>query len=296
VEKDMPLARAFCIARSAGETSVALEVALAEAVESGRRAWPGIRVEQSTFVRHLADVVPREAEPAPWIMTLHAADLFLACGCAEGDAHAIAAFEQHHLSAVAAVLARAGTAGDLANEVQQTVRVRLLVATGAERPKIHEYGGRGSLAKWLRVVILRTATSLGRSDRARAKRHAEGPPPALAVVDAELAMIRGRYESDFNAALREAFGTLSPAHRNVLRLHFIDGLTLPEVGRAVNASRATAARMILAAREHLYDEVARLLHARLGVDARELESLLAVVRSGLEVSLRTALGAAPTGT
>ncbi len=57
----------------------------------------------------------------------------------------------------------------------------------------------------------------------------------------------------------------------------------------MSASRATAARMILAAREHLYDEVARLLHARLGVGPAELESLLAVVRSGLEVSLRTAL-------
>ncbi len=288
--KEGALAGVFCSARGTGEASDALERALATALERGRLAWPAIAKEGAAFARHLADVVPKEAEPSAWIASLHVEDLFLACGCSAGDAHAVAAFERGYLSTVPAVLARAATVGDLAKEVQQTLRVRLLVATGISRPKISEYGGRGALDKWLRVAILRTAASLARSDRARAERHAEGPPPALSVVDAELAIIRGKYGPDFNAALREAFDTLSPAHRNVLRLHFIDGLTLPEVGRAINASRATAARMILAAREHLYEEVARRLHARLGVDARELESLLAVVRSALDVSLRSALG------
>ena len=163
----------------------------------------------------------------------------------------------------------------------------------AAGPRIAEYGGRGALAKWLRVAALRELMSLRRVDSARDRRHAQGPPPAVTGADPELAIIRGKYAREFNAALRAAFDALSAQHRHALRLQFLDGLNLADAARALGVSRATAGRTVLAAREELFAQTARLLRARLHVDDQELESLLRVVRSRLEVSLRSVLATRP---
>jgi RNA polymerase sigma-70 factor (ECF subfamily) len=54
--------------------------------------------------------------------------------------------------------------------------------------------------------------------------------------------------------------------------------------------RATVARWIAAARERLLDRTIALVQGRLKISAAELESLLAGLRSGLDVSLGALLG------
>lgn len=262
---------------------------LAFALEQGRERWPELEVEAEAFVRHLARVAPDDVDPAEWLRALHAADLYLACACANGEPRALNAFDEQYLSRVPAVLASSKPASAFAEEVRQTLRVRLLVKDEQGRARIDEYAGRGPLASWIRVAILRTAISLKRTDHAHEKRRDSGPPPALSIVDPELAIIQRKYGREFNDALRRAFAMLSAEQRTVLRLHFIDGLNLADIGRVLGASRATVGRRVLDARTTLYEATAGLLRARLGLDARELESLLSLVRSKLEISLHSAL-------
>ena len=102
--------------------------------------------------------------------------------------------------------------------------------------------------------------------------------------------LRARHAGEFERALRDAFAGLDERERNLLRLHFLDGLGIDGLAPVFGVHRATAARWLAAARTRLHDGVIALLQARLDVDARELESLARVVRSELEISLRSLLG------
>jgi RNA polymerase sigma-70 factor (ECF subfamily) len=249
-------------------------------------------VSDEAYVRYVADRVP--GGEGGRLEDLHAADVYLACACAAGDAQAIAALDRGYLSEVLAVLGRSGVERAAADEAVQRLRERLFVATDARRAKIADYSGRGPLAGWLRVAATRAAKDLRRDEATRAAVARDaGPPSSLPSVDPELATIQRRYGEAFNQAFRAAFGSLTAEERSVLRFYFVDGLNLDRIGGALGLSRATVGRRMVTARERLLAETLRPLGESLRATPAELESLLAIVRSRLEVSLGALIGPAP---
>jgi RNA polymerase sigma-70 factor (ECF subfamily) len=85
--------------------------------------------------------------------------------------------------------------------------------------------------------------------------------------------------------LREAISTLDAEQRNLLRLHYLEGLTLDELAAFFGVHRATIARRVAEAREAVSDGMAERLKAALGLSAADLDSLLVLLRSQLEVSI-----------
>ncbi len=71
----------------------------------------------------------------------------------------------------------------------------------------------------------------------------------------------------------------------MLNLHFVDGLSIDEVGTVYHVHRATAARWISAARAALLKEIRLRLAAALRASESELDSVMRGVRSQLDVSL-----------
>jgi RNA polymerase sigma-70 factor (ECF subfamily) len=251
--------------------------------EAGRRAWPDVAVEAARFARFLDERCPDDAARA----ACHGADLYLACACADGDAVALRRFEERHLSQVASFLARMAPTDAFVDEVRQLVRERLFVG---EQRRILAYGGQGPLAGWLRVIALRIAVDLRRHWTER--RRDDEPPAADAAataVDPELDFIKASYRDAFRSALEAALAGLSDEQRNLLRLHFIDALTLDELAALFRVHRATIARRVAAAREAILERCRHLLGERLALDASEFESLLRVVRSQIDLSLRRLL-------
>ena len=61
---------------------------LDKVVEDARRSWPDIALDEQVFRTFVT-------EKGGDLSRLHAADLYLACACSRGDAHAIARFEEH---------------------------------------------------------------------------------------------------------------------------------------------------------------------------------------------------------
>jgi RNA polymerase sigma-70 factor (ECF subfamily) len=297
VQGARPLATAFASARPEVAADEALEHALARMLAEGREAWPGLTVEDAAFARHVAARAPAGGEAR--LAELHAADLFLACACAASDARAIEAFDRRYLSELPALLARSGVPHADAEDATQALRARLFTAPkGARAAKILEYSGRGSLAGWLRVAGTRLAANARRTVTRAARRAAEAaPPPGLSTVDPELLAVRRRYGPAFDAAIREGFAALSAEERTVLRLYFVDGLNIDRIGVALGLSRATVGRRMIAARACVLDTTLRVLGERLGATTTELESLLTVIRSTLELSLGglIAMGEAPAG-
>jgi RNA polymerase sigma-70 factor (ECF subfamily) len=107
--------------------------------------------------------------------------------------------------------------------------------------------------------------------------------------DPEIRYVRERYAGELRAAVRAAIAALPAEERTLLRLYFVEGLSIDEIGRIHRVHRATAARRIARLREGLLENVRRELSAKLHLSPSEFQSVVRAVGSRLEVSLMTLL-------
>jgi RNA polymerase sigma-70 factor (ECF subfamily) len=110
------------------------------------------------------------------------------------------------------------------------------------------------------------------------------------AADPELDYLKTRCKDDFREAFVHALGSLTTDERNALRLHHLDGLTLDETAAVCQVGRATAARWLANARARILRETERRLTARLALEGRDVDSMLRLVQSQLDVSIRRHLG------
>ena len=258
--------------------------ALQHAVTEGRAVWPDVDVPADAFASYVTARIATEAD----VEGLHLVDLFLACACSRGNPRALATFDRVFLAPVEGIVRGVSGAGHLAADIAQTVRARLLGDESGRR-RIEDYRGTGALAGWVRVIALRLASNARRSERTRTSAEQVPAPSPPAIEDA---MVRARYGEAFNDAFRRSFQALGAEDRLVLRLHYADRLSLDQVAAALDFSRATAGRRLLAARTLLREETLRILGEELKATREELESVLAAIRSHLDVSFGALITAA----
>ncbi len=262
-----------------------LEDALAGLVRDAREAWPEVDLDAGAFLTHVAERLPSTGEASEVLASLRAPDCFLAFACVRGDARALEALDAQVLSQVGTWLPR--EAPSVVDELRQLVRQRLLVPVDGAAPKLASYSGRGPLGQWVRAVALRLHID---QQRAAPRELPVGEAPAVLAerlgADPELAFIRERHQEDFRVAFRAALARLEARERNLLRLHHVHGLSMDAVSATYQAPRSTVARWIARAREQLLALTREELTRRLGLSPDELDSLLRLVRSQLDVSLR----------
>lgn len=255
----------------------------------GAEAWPGIQVDPVAFAELAREKL--SDDPDEELPSLSAADLYLACGCASGDRAALAAFEARYMSQLPAALARLRLDRAALDEVLQTVRERLLVASGERPPRIRDMAGRGDLAALVRVAAMRTALNLRRGERRRPEESGEDLIDLLAgEIDPARSIMEGEERAALKGAFEEALARLEPRQRNLLRLHLRHRLGIDEIGRLHRVHRATAARWLERLRNQLRRDTRRLFADRLGRRADELDSLVLLIDSRLEISFDRLLG------
>src|SRR6185295_5822649 len=132
------------------------DVMLCDIVGDAQRTCPTVRVPPDVFAAYLRDRLPPGVAPSTALRRMHASDLYLACACAHGDPDAIAMFEQRCLGQLDGALSKMGIARDVIAEVKQEIRYRVLVGDGG-RAEIIDFGGRGDLRGWVRVMATRQA-------------------------------------------------------------------------------------------------------------------------------------------
>lgn len=259
-----------------------LELALRRLFEAGRQAWPAIELPPDAFVRQLA-----QRGAAGPLGEVRATELYLACACAARVPRAIEAFDGAHLGRVGAFLSRLRPSAAFVDDVRQILREKLFVGKAGVPPKVAEYNGRAAPASWLRVIAVRAAIDLQRASRDAPgeSRDEERIEPGAVETDPEIRFIQQRYRAVFNDALREAVDALATEHREILRLHFVEGRTLDQLAAALHVHRATVARRLKAAREAVLGHARRRLEERLGAHHAELESLAGVMLSQIDLSL-----------
>jgi RNA polymerase sigma-70 factor, ECF subfamily len=247
---------------------------IARALAAGRAEWPAVRLDERKFVDQLSACLGREAEP------FFGADFYLACACAAGDGEALAILDRSLLSQLDGAIAAIDARHSFVDEVKQQLRQRLLVSDDG-RPRILDYEGRGPLGGWLRVAAVRTALNLARTER----RAVRVSPPEPALADPELDYIKTRYREDFLAALRETVAALPVDARNVLRLRYLDGVSVEEIASAYRVHRGTVARWLQSSRETLLSETQRRIIERLDLASGEADSMLRLVQSQIDTSV-----------
>jgi RNA polymerase sigma-70 factor (ECF subfamily) len=256
-------------------------------IARGAAEYPSIREPvglRALLERRAADAKPGELEA-------RAGDLYLAAACVAGDAVAIAMFDQRLPATVVPALARIGVPASDNDEILQRTRVALLAPNDRGKCGLAEYTGRGELRAYVRAVAVRLA--LKRLQRETAP-GSDDPSALLELVrdahdSADFELLKQKYKADLRAAFATAFAALSPRERTLLRQHYLDGLTIDLLAPLYQVHRATCARWIEAARASVLREVRAHLRRTLGLDDRELDHAIELVRSQLDLSLNRQL-------
>lgn len=274
-----------------------LERLLVQAWESSRAQWPTVALPAEQFVTHLAERLPQAPEPLrslePLLEPLSLSELYLACACLRGMDAALELFERHYLAKLPGSLRQSKHSHTTPEDICQLARMKILVPTPEGHPKIAEYTGRGALQSWVRVTAMRIAIKLQATEKPAPEEDSDTLFSALPApgVDPELDAIKRRHQADLRQAMCEAFSTLSSEDRHLLRLYFVDQLSMYELATLFRVSQPTISRWLKITRETVYKETRRHLQARLGLSQRDFQSFLALLDSHLELSISQLLGA-----
>jgi RNA polymerase sigma-70 factor (ECF subfamily) len=240
-------------------------------------------LDRERFAEHVRGLEPEAIERFP-------ADIYLAAACVTGDAAAIERFERELLTGARVAIQAIDSNVGFVDEAMQRLRTNLFVGDGGT-PRLALYAGRGPLRSWLGVAAARTALMLRRSQQRQREVSVDDDDAwsdALVTISTnnpELELLKRQYAQAFAAAFREAVAALETRLRRVVRMSFVDGLSIDEIGAVYAVHRATAARWIQRACEQLFETTRVLLGERLSLTPTELDRMTALVRSQIDVSV-----------
>lgn len=212
------------------------------------------------------------------------AELALAAAVAAGDPAAIREFDTRYMVPVRSQLRAMNlNAADIA-DIEQSLRIKLLVGEDGAPARIVGYAGQGKLGGLVRVAAVREALTLLRRKQTTTS---EDWLEELSSPDddPELVQLKARHRVEFKAAFEEAVRRLSPREHTLLRLHLVRQHSIDHIGAVYGVHRATAARWIDAAKRSLRTETTKILAERFELRGPELERVVALIESRIELSI-----------
>lgn len=264
------------------------------AYNAGKSRWPMLSVSPDAFVEFVLRRLPPGDSWSDRLLALHLEDLYLACSCVRPADSAVAAFTREFAPKIDGIFRDAPLADVSAKDFRDRVASHILVGESGNAPRISKYGGRGALRYWVGVVASRFLTDLARA------RSPDGPAPLeqLAALPApddtpEAAYLRHYYREQFEEAIKQAFEDLEPKDRELLRFHVIDQMPTTTIAAVFDIHRGTAARWLKEARQKLLWLTRDRLVDRFQIPRGELESILRLVQSQVELSVRRLLQPEP---
>lgn len=279
--RSTPLAQTFLGSPAAENADLAaLEAQLEAFLAAASAPFSTFTLEPADFLSHARRHLKVEQLAA--LERIAAADLYLACACLRGIPAALTAFEGAYFPEVERARKRTRFAGVPAEELAQVLRELLFVGPA---PKLAEFGGRGGLLAWIRVVGTRTLLNL-----------ATRGPKETAMEDSALFKLAGDagpslpstrqfHGEDVRAAFAAALRALPVRDRNLLRQRFLDDVSLEALAQLYAVNRATISRWLLQARELALEATRAALAERLPTASfEELDSVLRSMSLELDVS------------
>jgi RNA polymerase sigma-70 factor (ECF subfamily) len=281
----------YTAAATSRETNDGVDPALANELEllaqEAEAQWSSsFLIEPRAFVAYLTARLAPGAQDVE-AMRGHAADLYLACGCALGIPEAVRIFEASLATNIAAALRHMHLQPSVIDEIHQMTREKLIVGSAEGAPRIAEYIGRGTLRGWTRVVLTRIALNALRDQRNDLPLEAALlDQPAADTSDPELAYLRNRFGFAFDRAFEHAMRLLTTDERVLLQQRFVDGLTTEQLARFHRKHRTTMARQLHAILGALRVRTERFLVGEVGCGHSTAVSIVNLALSQTRVSIR----------
>jgi RNA polymerase sigma-70 factor (ECF subfamily) len=260
---------------------------------AGREAHADLDVDDSAWARHFE----RHLQPGvalQQLTELRAADVHLALACLAKSppAQAKLCARLNDVSRQALAGIRLGSLSR--EELLHDVGCKLLVADQGEA-KIATYSGRGPLDGWLRVTIARAAlTALRSREDVEPKEATDLLGTFSASDDPQLSALRARCAPALKSSIEASIAALPAAEKTLLRLQFVDGLTIDDLAVIYGAHRATLARRLARARNAVFEGARERAMNALALDEAEFRSLMGAAMSALDVTIRTILAREPS--
>lgn len=219
------------------------------------------------------------------------ADVYLALACGKAHPRALEMLQRKYFPALDDYLARMGFEAVTRQDVFQQVVLHL--CTG-DSPRILTYAGRAALGSWLRVATFRCAVNMANVGGIpwTAEREVTLSQLVSPDIDPETQATIEKARPLFQSALQRVMTELKDRDKTLLRLCFLDGLSIDGIGTLYGVHRATAARWICEIRRRIFQGVESVLVGEFGLRASEFHSLAFLVRSEIQLSLDRVLGAA----
>jgi RNA polymerase sigma-70 factor (ECF subfamily) len=251
--------------------------------------WPSCVVPAPLFAAYLAERVL--TTPVASAEVLAVDELYLSCACAHGDAEALRLFELHYMpKARAALLAMRLDAHDV-DELLQRLRVYLFVHHDGGQLRIVQFRGRGTLGSWLAVSAVRSAYKLLQRETREQPSEDEQLARVTTCDGDQDKSARHRHRAAFSDAFGAALLSLDDREKNLLRQHYLDGLSIDELGLLYRAHRTTTSRWLAAARQRLLERTRSHLMQRLRVPLADCDSIIRNVKSQFDLTLFRFFGA-----
>jgi len=254
-----------------------MSIQLESAHREGRRRWPDIELALERFAEHVQRLNLDEAT-----LATHGQDLFVAAASLRGDPTAIAHLDREYLAEAARAVARIDRAPSFIEDTMQQLRLNLLADTP---PRLASYRAAGRLLDWVRVAAVRTALNNKRTDHRILPTEDAALMRLLPEGESDNEARRTRYLGPLQSALEEAFRQLAPRERNLLRMHFLDGLSLDALAVMHAVHRATIARWLVSIRRSVVEHARGMLGDGAELTSRSVRSLYRLLERDLHLSV-----------
>ncbi len=271
-----------------------LEAKLRGLYDAAASTWQPIQLREQDFLVALASKVSGRTELLSALESIDCAEIFLACACARGDEAAIRLFEERYFSVIRPALVRMGASDATIDDVKQILRDKLFTCEPGSAAKILGYAGQGELQGLVRVSAVRWTLHEFRKQ----KREVPLPEDVEHMTTAagpEMQVLKAQHRIAFKTAFENALGQLSSQERNVLRLRHVRGISAERIADMYGVHRATATRWVGKIYEKVFNKTRRALSKTLAVEPSELDDVLSLVESQLELSIQRLLQSEVTG-
>jgi RNA polymerase sigma-70 factor (ECF subfamily) len=255
---------------------------------AARAAWPDIVVEPARFA---AEVQRRIAgAEGVTVASVKGPDVWIAIACVDGNEKAILAVTEMLRREVQFAATKTTASREQIEDVVAKLSHVLFIDEPTRPAALRDYSGRGDLKSYLRVTAMRELVKV--VNKGRREVGIEDDELLDRIVphsDPELSILRAQYHDVVDAAMRAALQTLDERGRALLRHAFVDGWNVDRVGELYKVHRATAARWIAAVRDQLGEHIRDELAQRLRVPVDDVDSIIRLVQSRIDVSLARVL-------
>lgn len=220
---------------------------------------------------------------------LQVEDLALARACARGNERAwevfMARFREKLYDAARQITRDDSTGRELADSVYADL-YGTQTREGRRLSKLASYGGRGSLAGWLRTVLAQEYVNHYRKHKRLVSLDREVEEGAQFTAPAAIAITSVDERLEF--AADEALKSLPPEDRFVLASYFLDERTLAEIARALSVHESTISRKIEKLTKNVRKQILKSLLG-LGMSRRQAEETLSADVRDLKLDIRASL-------